>query len=227
MGRRPGQDRRHAPVEARTLPRGPGQRDRVEKAPGARADARQALIRSGGSDQGDQRQPALIADTEQLEPFLYRQVRNDQPAGGGLQERVGEALAPPREHQVRVAHHDDGDSLGDLPSHREHMVERGSGPQCRGAGRLNHRTVRQRIGERHPQLHEVGPRLGVRASDGPRGVEVGKSPHQIRHQRRAAPLGARGRERLGDALDSRHRRLAAVAPAETVKRLLEVLVAAA
>ncbi len=59
------------------------------------------------------------------------------------------------------------------------------------AGGVDHRTVGERVGERHPELDQVGARLHVGEADALRGREVRETAHHVGHQRGAAPLGAR------------------------------------
>ena len=129
-----------------------------------------------------------------------------RPLTFALSKLVGEALDAARQDEVRVAHEDHREALRERPPELEHGRHRGARRERLRARRVDHRAVRQRVGERHAELDEVGAAVGVGLADRPRRLEVGEAAHQVRHQR-GAPVGRR--ERRGDALDARAHRSSA------------------
>ena len=93
-------------------------------------------------------------------------------------------------------------SASDAPD-LDHRRNGGARRERLRAGRVDHRAVGERVGERHAELDEVGPAVGVGLADGQRALDVGEAAHQVRHQG-GTPVG--GGERRRDPLEPRAHR---------------------
>ena len=184
------------------LARRPGHRDRVEEAAGALADRREALVGRGRRHERDEGDAARVAGAEHRVRLLEREVGHDQPARARARERIDEPVGGPREHEVRVGHEDDREALRQPAGQLEHRVDGRARLERGGAGGVDDGAVGERVGERHPELDEVGAAVGVGLADAQRRLEVGKPAHEVRHQGR--PLAGSG-EGARDPLDPVHR----------------------
>ena len=69
---------------------------------------------------------------------------------------------------------------------------------------MDRRPIGQRIGERHPKLDQVGPRIRISRGHRQPGLPIGIPGHHVRHQRRP-PFALRPPERRRDPLRRRRR----------------------
>jgi hypothetical protein len=127
-------------------------------------------------------------------------VAGEQPWG---------SLDAARQDWVRVTHEHDrnllGQGLGDLG---QHALERRAGGERVVTRGLDCRTVRERIGEGHADLDQIGSGLRIGLAHPQRRGHVGKAPHQVGHQRGPATVGREGvRDAMRSGRDARVRHI--------------------
>ena len=175
---------------------GPRERHGVDEPARLRADGGDPLRRGRGRHERHQRQTLGVARRPQLARLVEGQVGNDQPGGarGGRPQREG--LRTGGQHDVGVDHQDDRHPRREPLAHAEHPVRSGARGQRGRARGMDHRPVGERIGERDPELEQIGPGVGRGEPGGDRFLEARKATHQVRHESGALPVRAEG---LGDA----------------------------
>ena len=193
----------------------PVTRDRVEEAAGARARSRPAAHPAWSARRAARaRRPRASQAASTAPDSSSGRSGTIRPLMPALGELGGEALGAAREERVRVAHQHDRDALGDPRARVEHGADRGAGGERARRRRVDHRTVGQRVAERHAELDEVGARRRRRRADRPEVSTSGKPP--IRYGISAARPGAANAAAMRAAPSSRHARALASTSARSL-----------
>ena len=176
-----------SPASAPALPGRARDRDGVDEAARAARRSRRAVA-SGvvGATSGDERDARRVAGGQRSPASSSGRSGTIRPLMPRCARSSAKRSDTAREHEVRVAHEHDRDGVRERLPDLQDAVHGGAGRERLGPGRVDHRAVRERVGERHAQLDEVGAGLGVGLADRARRREVGEAAHQVRHQRRAA-----------------------------------------
>ena len=153
---------------------GAGERDRVDEAARVAADLGEPLVGRGRRDERDQRQAGGVAGRAHGRPppraGRSGTISPAAPAVGA--PRRANRSPPCDEHDVRVDHQQHRDALGDLLAEREHVARLDAGVERIGAGRVDHRAVGQRVGERDARARSGRRRPRSRPQARARGLEV-------------------------------------------------------
>ena len=171
-------------------------RDDVDEAPGDGADAGAALGRRGRGEQRHQCQSGGGEGVPYVLGLAQRQVGHDRPggAGGGGAARELDGAAVGQNH-VRVGHQDHRHAIRHRGADLQSRIHRR--PLSQGGGRsgVNRRSISERIGERDPQLDQVGTGIDVSSGDRQRRLPIGKASHHVGHQRSPALVPRRLKRR--------------------------------
>ena len=136
----------------------PHGRDHVDETAGDSADPGAALGRRRRRHQRHQRQPRRGKVLAHVLGLPERQIRDDRPGGTGGDRKPRELRRPAMgEHHVRVGHQHHRNPVGNRPTDLQRRRQGRPRLQRRRRGRVNRRPIRQRIGERHPQLDQIRP----------------------------------------------------------------------
>ena len=133
-------------------------RDDVDEAAGGGADPRPALGRGRRRQQRHQRQPGRVEGGADVLGLVERQVGDDRPGGPGGPRQPANSAAPPwASTMFDVDHQHDRDPVGDRAADLERAWQRRPAGQRRRRRGVDRRPVGERVGERHPELDQVGP----------------------------------------------------------------------
>ena len=111
----------------------------------------------GRGNEGDQIHIILFAYRIKLFFLLIRHIRQDQSVHAKLRRLLNKALCSVGEHNIRVCHeyHRNLCIFPDFFNHCKNFVGGHAAGQSAGIGRLNHRSLCRRIGERNSKLDKV------------------------------------------------------------------------
>ena len=184
--------------QVRAGPGHPGHRHAVKKASGLSGNRLGPLRRRGGRDESDQRQARLPAGRIEQVRFLDRQVGHHE-ARQPRRLCIGHEAVNAAAIDQRVARHGENRHLHPLrrqPGDFKQPLEREAGGQSTRVGRLDHRTVGNRVAIGHAQFTERGAGPIERLEHGKRRLHVGIAGRHERSERGAALCFER-RENIG------------------------------
>src|SRR5215207_9596118 len=164
-------------------PRHPRDRDAVHEPRRQLSDPREPLVGRGRRRERAEGDANVRGDPGEPPNLVHGEVRYDEPRNPCLRRLAHKLFDPSGEHDVVV----------DEEHHRYPAGEPGGEPETivhvcpvferRGGSVLDRRTVRQRVGERDPDLDDVRPGRNVSLSLLLRPVESRVAGRQVRHQR--------------------------------------------
>ncbi len=192
-------DARHRAVNRSRIRRGgagdAGDRNVIDEARRVREHGRQPLVVGRRRGEADEIEPRLHRRQTEFGVLLRRQVDDDETvdAGGlGVGEKLFHAVDVDR---IVVAHQHDRRGIvagAEVAHDGERLLHVRAGMKRTQARRLDRRSVRHRIGERHAELDHVGASFRQCLEDGKRRRRVGIARHGEGDEGGAAFLAERG-----------------------------------
>ena len=202
--------------------RDPGDRDVIDESARTREHGLEPGRIGRGGDEADHGDPRRLGQRAQLGVLLGRQVDDDEPVDSGGRRVAHEGRVAVAVDRIVVAHEDEwGLALARAEAAGEGQGLAQGHPCLEGAlaRRLDGGAVRHRIGERHAELDEVGPRRRQSLEEGERGRSI-RIARGDEGDETGAALGLEGGEAVLDAAFGGERHSLAPSSSATVKMSL-------